>query len=409
MKNNFLRVLGIENPDKKSIQDLSIKLDIPVQKLKYYNDYNILPDISELDKIEAKLSVKRYKLMLGMEIYDKELLNILRDNIDQITPILSRPYRKKSIEQKKLPIFQTQYGKLYNQDCIKLMQELESESVDLIFADPPFNLNKFYLSAINDNLSDRDYLEWCEKWIDECIRILKTGGTFYLWNLPKWNSYLADYLNKRLSFKHWIATDIKYTLPIAGRLYPSHYSLLMYTKGIKANTFHPDRMPMEICNNCYKEIKDYGGYKDKMNPKGINLSDVWLDIPPVRHKKYKAREEANELSIKLLDRIIEASSNPGDIVFDPFGGSGTTYAVAEIKERNWIGTELGPVDTIVERFSRLAEERDYLNQLRQAYNNLFTEKVKKERKKRGIWTDDTFTQLNEQGSLFNSDLVKQSR
>ena len=107
----------------------------------------------------------------------------------------------------------------------------------------------------------------------------------------------------------------------------------MYTKGIKANTFCPDRLQMEICKNCYKEIKDYGGYKDKMNPKGINLADVWYDIPPVRHKKYKAREEVNELSMKLLDRIIEMSSNPGDIVFDPFGGSGTTYMVAEIKQR----------------------------------------------------------------------------
>lgn len=90
---------------------------------------------------------------------------------------------------------------------------------------------------------------------------------------------------------------------------------------------------MEICPKCFTDLKDYGGYKDKMNPDGTNLTDVWYDIPPVRHSKYKKREGANELSIKLLDRIVEMASEEGDIVFDPFGGSGTTYAVAEIKKR----------------------------------------------------------------------------
>ena len=103
-------------------------------------------------------------------------------------------------------------------------------------------------------------------------------------------------------------------------------------------------MPLETCPKCFTDLKDYGGYKDKMNPLGVNISDVWTDIPPVRHTKYKKRKEANELSVKLLDRVIEMSSKPGDVVFDPFGGSGTTYAVAEIKQRKWIGVELGPID-----------------------------------------------------------------
>ena len=89
---------------------------------------------------------------------------------------------------------------------------------------------------------------------------------------------------------------------------------------------------MQVCSSCFGDLKDYGGYKDKMNPNGINLTDVWYDIPPVRHAKYKKRNGANELSIKLLDRIIEMSTDEGDIVFDPFGGSGTTYVVSEIKK-----------------------------------------------------------------------------
>ncbi len=402
VENNFFNAIGIGNPTQKNIKDISKKLEISVDKLKYYNDYNILPDNSDLLKIERKLSVSKYLLMLQMEIYNKEFTRFLKNNFQELSPIISKLQQSISGYKGKISsIFYSEYGELFNNDCISVMEGLKDKSVDLIFADPPFNLNKSYLSGINDGLSESDYLSWCEKWIDECIRILRTGGTFYLWNLPKWNTYLADYLNKRLFFKHWIATDIKYTLPISGRLYPSHYSLLMYTKGKKANTFHPDRLPMEICNNCFKELKDYGGYKDKMNPKGINLADVWYDIPPVRHKKYKARKEANELSIKLLDRIIEMSTNPGDIVFDPFGGSGTTYIVAEIKKRNWIGTEIGPVDGIIERFSRIEDEAEYITKIRNSYNELFLDNTKKQRKKRGMWTDDTFKHIIAQASFFN--------
>jgi len=402
VENNFFNAIGIGNPTHKNIMDISKKLEISVDKLKYYNDYNILPDNSDLLKIERELSVSKYLLMLQMEIYNKEFTRFLKNKFQELSPIISKFQQSVTgLKSKISSVFYSEYGELFNNDCISVMEGLKDESVDLIFADPPFNLNKSYLSGINDGLSESDYLFWCEKWIDECIRILRTGGTFYLWNLPKWNSYLADYLNKRLCFKHWIATDIKYTLPISGRLYPSHYSLLMYTKGKKANTFHPDRLPMEICNNCFKELKDYGGYKDKMNPKGINLADVWYDIPPVRHKKYKARKEANELSIKLLDRIIEMSTNPGDIVFDPFGGSGTTYIVAEIKKRNWIGTEIGPVDGIIERFSRIEDEAEYITKIRNSYNELFLDNTKRQRKKRGMWTDDTFKHINAQVSLFN--------
>jgi site-specific DNA-methyltransferase (adenine-specific) len=242
---------------------------------------------------------------------------------------------------------------------------------------------------MNDNLSKEDYLKWCEVWLNGCINVLKDGGSLFLWNIPKWNTYLSDYLNRRLTFKHWIAVDVKYSLPISGKLYPSHYSLLYYVKGEKANTFHPDRLPMEVCKSCFREIKDYGGYKDKMNPKGINIADVWYDIPPVRHSKYKTRD-ANELSIRLLDRIIEMASNPGDVVFDPFGGSGTTYIVSELKRRKWIGVELGSTSGIIERFKNIEEEKQFLKNVRKDYNKLFTDSVKAKRKQTNLWTDESF-------------------
>ncbi len=90
-----------------------------------------------------------------------------------------------------------------------------------------------------------------------------------------------------------------------------------------------------------------------MNPKGVNLTDVWNDIPPVRHWKFKSKKrQANQLSTKLLSRIVEISTLPGNIVLDPFGGSGTTFAVCESKQRHWIGIELGNCDVIVERLTQ---------------------------------------------------------
>jgi site-specific DNA-methyltransferase (adenine-specific) len=286
-------------------------------------------------------------------------------------------------------VLESTMGKLYQGDCLALMPHMDSDSIDLIFADPPFNLKKLYPSNIDDNLKSEQYLEWCEKWINECIRILKPGGSFFIWNLPKWNTYLAGYLNRRLTFRHWISVDIKYSLPIKGRLYPSHYSLLYYCKGKKANTFHPDRLPMDICPHCLGDLKDYGGYKDKMNPDGVNLTDVWLDIPPVRHKKYKKRNGSNELSVKLLDRIIEMASDEGDLVFDPFGGSGTTYAVAEIKKRKWLGIEIGPAEDIINRFENIQEDADYIAKLRKNINCLITKEDLKRRIENGWWTPDS--------------------
>lgn len=284
--------------------------------------------------------------------------------------------------------FSTALGALYRGNCLDLLPALDAGSVDLIFADPPFNLGKSYASGMNDALSEEKYLGWCKAWIDACVRVLKPGGSFFLYNLPKWNLALGAYLNERLTFRHLIAIEMTYTLPISGRLYPSHYSLLYYCKGARPNIFAPDRIAMGTCPHCFRELKDYGGYKDKMNPVGINLSDVWKDIPPVRHQKFKRRTDANELSIKLLDRVITMASRKGDIVLDPFGGSGSTYAVAEIKGRRWIGMELGPIDQIIARMDprNLTVEQGYLEEHRSELNALFPPKVLAARKSKGVWT-----------------------
>ena len=149
-----------------------------------------------------------------------------------------------------LQAYKTPLGVVFNADCLKVLPRIEDASVDTIFADPPFNLDKQYGKKVNDNLSEKAYLVWCKAWLTECMRILKPGGSLFVYNLPKWNILLGAYLvEEGMLFRHWIAVNIKLSLPIQGRLYPSHYSLLYYTKG-KHQTFRIIRSQIIICRHC---------------------------------------------------------------------------------------------------------------------------------------------------------------
>jgi site-specific DNA-methyltransferase (adenine-specific) len=241
-------------------------------------------------------------------------------------------------------------GVLFSADCLEILPHLRDEVVDTVFADPPFNLGKLYGLNTNDLKTEQGYLAWCKEWLTHCVRVLKPGGALFLYNLPKWNILLGAFLTEvGLDFRHWIAIEISASLPIAGRLHPSHYSLLYYSKG-KPKTFRRIRTPIQTCRHCGGEVKDYGGHRNAMNPLGVNLKDVWTDIPPVRHWKFKSKERrANALSTKILDRVVEMSTWPDEIVLDPFGGSGTTFAVCEKKGRRWIGTEIDFSAEIIDR------------------------------------------------------------
>jgi site-specific DNA-methyltransferase (adenine-specific) len=252
------------------------------------------------------------------------------------------------------PFYRTENGLLFEGDCLDVLANLRVNCIDTVFADPPFNLGKTYGQRSDDSLADDQYLTWCRKWLYECVRILVPGGALFVYNLPKWSILLGAYIMQfpQMKFRHSIAIEMKSCLPIPGRLYPAHYSLLYFTKG-KPKTFRRIRTPIETCRHCGGEIRDYGGHRDAMNPLGVNLKDVWTDVPPVRHWKFKSRKRtSNALSTKILDRVIEMTTKPGELVLDPFGGSGTTYAVCEQRGRRWIGIELDCCPDVVERLQQ---------------------------------------------------------
>lgn len=377
------------NGAKADVAKIAQSAGVSHELVSYWNRNLLVPSEAQLQRICRAFNVSLVVVKLRMGIVDESVRQVLMEKADLLSDAIGSDVSEPSPKDTPQLIMKTDYGSLYQGDCLSLMQALPAASFDLIFADPPFNLNKNYPSKINDALKDEDYLLWCFSWVDECVRLLADGGSFFIYNLPKWNTALAEYLNTKLTFRDWITVDIKFSLPIPNRLYPSHYSLLYYAKGERPKTFKPDRLPMEICPHCMRDLKDYGGYKAKMNSLGVNLSDVWYDIPPVRHQRHKKRSGANELSIKLLDRVIEFASKEGDRVFDPFGGSGSTYVVSEIKKRYWTGVEIGPVAEIEDRLKHLEAERDRLFQIRNNYNCLFRAADKHRRKNLGLWTDES--------------------
>lgn len=278
------------------------------------------------------------------------------------------------------PIYETSYGLLYQEDCLKFLKSITTDSIDMIFADPPFNLGKDYGEKINDQVSDQDYLNWSKAWILESIRVLKPGGSLFIFNLPKWCIEYGAYLNQQgMLFRHWIACRMPKAFPRGKRMSPAHYSLLYYTKG-EPTVFNKIYTPIQVCRHCGGEIRDYGGHRKKLNPQGINLMDIWdvpeevwqdadycdsnqerlwtdleeiwSDIPPVRHRQHKNRT-ANELAPIMLERVIAMTTNPHQIVVDPFGGSGTTYYAAEKLHRYWLGTDIGDLQPAISRLTKL--------------------------------------------------------
>ncbi len=226
-------------------------------------------------------------------------------------------------------------------DCLEKLANIPDNSIDVCFADPPFNLDKKY-ATYDDQKSLDDYLAWCEKWLVELVRVTKPTGSILVHNIPKWLTYYAAILNKHAHFRHWIAWDAMST-PLGKTLLPAHYGILFYSKQAKGTKFYEIRAPHKTCRECGAYLKDYGGKKDQMHPFGYLVSDVWTDIHRIRHSKRRDEEHPCQLPIHLLERLILMTTDAGDVVLDPFLGTGTTAIAAKNLGRHYIGIELDPI------------------------------------------------------------------
>lgn len=256
-------------------------------------------------------------------------------------------------------------NKVYQGDSLKLVEQLESESVDLIVCDGPYGVTTNEWDRVSDIQTYNLNL------IKIFSRILKPGGALYLFGKDDCIDFI-DYrpylqLNRKII---WYQPSRL----AQGRLnYTNNYDLIAYFSKGKAKTFNLDdiRVPqlveLEHRLRCEKVPSVTNGKygKTKFNEDGKNPGDVWGDIKQLTYKSKEliSRELLNTIQKpeKLIERIVKASSNERDLVLDPFSGVGTTFAVCKRLNRNFIGFEINPeyIQITNERVRKIEIEQEY--------------------------------------------------
>ncbi len=264
--------------------------------------------------------------------------------------------------------------KLHIGDCVDFMRQLPEGSVDLAFADPPFNIGYDY-DVYDDQREDSEYLNWCRDWLSEVVRVLKADGTFWLAIGDEYAAELKVLMQRELGLicRSWVVWYYTFGVNCKYKFSRSHAHLFHMVKSIDGCTFNVDQIRVPSARQLV--------YGDKRaNPKGRLPDDTWILRPQDLPTGFGADEDTwyfprvagtfNEragfhgcqMPEQLLGRIIRACSCPDDVVFDPFGGSGTTLVVAKKLGRRFLGCELSEEygDRIRERLSRV-EQGDRLD------------------------------------------------
>lgn len=296
------------------------------------------------------------------DLIDKEDHSILKIQFRSISENNASLESVNSKEEITTNLVENLFNKAIVGNSIEIMEELLEKypdgCFDLVFADPPYNLSKNY-NKIDDSLSEHEYIEWCDRWLELCAKLLKPSGSLFVLNIPKWSIYHASTLNKFLYMQNWIVWDAL-SNP-SGKIMPAHYSLLYYTKNPKDYTFNnPNEIQsLKFCirNKCIKDR-----LKDNVI-ETVELNDIWSDIHRIKHKKDRDNHPC-QLPINLLERIISMASNENDLVFDPFCGAGTTAIASKKLNRNFFTIDLSKeyVDITIKNLEYLDEngniERD---------------------------------------------------
>jgi adenine-specific DNA-methyltransferase len=221
-----------------------------------------------------------------------------------------------------------------------LSTEIQDNSIDLMFADPPYNIGKNFNGLVDKWKSDEDYLKWCYRWLDLCIRKLKSNGSFYVMTSTQNAPYFDIYLRKRMTVLSRIVWYYDSSGVQAKRYYGSLYEPILFCVKDKNNyVFNSDAILVEAKTGSVRKLVDYRKpiprvYNSKKVP-----GNVWK-IPRVRYRMEEYENHPSQKPVALLERIIKASSNEGDIVLDPFSGTFTTSYAAKQNKRRSIGIEI---------------------------------------------------------------------
>lgn len=235
--------------------------------------------------------------------------------------------------------------KIHVGDCDDLFLGVESGSVDLVFADPPFNINYKY-DVYEDSKSAEEYLDWTQRWMGQAIRVLKPEGTLWVAIGDEFAAEIKVLGHRTLGLtpRNWVVWYYTFGVHCTKKFTRSHAHLHYFTKHPKKFTFNDDviRVPSA------RQLK----YNDaRANPAGRVPDDTWKYSRVCGTFKERAGFHGCQMPEQLLGRVIRACSRPGEVVLDPFVGSGTTPAVAKKLGRRYIGFELSP------DYARLAQER----------------------------------------------------
>jgi site-specific DNA-methyltransferase (adenine-specific) len=226
--------------------------------------------------------------------------------------------------------------KLIHGDCIAEMRKMKRNSVDLVFADPPFNIDYKY-DEYQDRKTADDYRHWTRRWTEAACVLLKPGGTFWL-AMGDENVAMAKTVLERdcgLHLRSWVVWHYTFGVNCKNKFARSHTHLLQMVTDLKQFTFNADDPLLRVPSARSEKYND-----KRANPDGKRPDDVWR-FPRVCGTFHERQKwHPCQMPESVLERIIRASSNPGDTILDPFAGSGTTLAVAERLGRNSIGIEM---------------------------------------------------------------------
>jgi site-specific DNA-methyltransferase (adenine-specific) len=227
----------------------------------------------------------------------------------------------------------------WGEACDILSSQIADGSIDLIFADPPYNIGKQFGEFQDAWPSDEAYAEWCRKWIDLCIQKLKPNGSFYLMSSTQAMPFLDLHIRRKLTVLSRIIWHYDSSGVQAKKFFGSLYEPILHcVADAKSYTFNADAIKVEAKTGSQRKLIDYR----KTVPAVYNSTKVpgnaWY-LPRVRYRMDEYEEHPSQKPEALLARIIQASSNPGDVVLDPFSGTFTTLAVADKLGRVGIGIE----------------------------------------------------------------------